>query len=158
MKKFSKNDIVVSAIAVILVVAVASVLGILRISGAICSCVNPFLLMLTVLTLGIGVYTAIFGAVRKGGYELSVGLILSIIGVVLLLVTLKVYFVIIIIVGVALLIIAPFILLLAKAKSLAVARTNESPDFVPYNEQLKIQKQEEKEREDELPEIKSFKD
>lgn len=158
MKKFTKIDIIISALAVILVIATASIFGILQISGAVCFCVNPFLLMLTILTLGIGVYTAIFGAVRKGGYELAVGLILTVIGVILLLVTLKVYFVITIVVGVMLALIVPFVLIISKAGALTVSRTNESPDFVPYTEKLKQQKIEEQEREEELPTIKSFKD
>jgi hypothetical protein len=114
--------------------------------------------MFSVLTLGSGLYVTIFGIVKKLGYELAVGGILFAIGIVLLFIMLKIHLAIIIIVGASLLLITILSLFILKAGSLHVERTNESEGFVPYNEQLKIQKQEEKEREAELPKIKTFKD
>ncbi len=158
MKKFSKTDIIISAVAVILVIAVATVLGALQVSGAICLCVNPFLLIFTVLTLGVGLYTAVFGLIRKGGYEYAVGGMLTVIGIVLLMVCFKLYIWLIVIIGVGVGLIAMVIPFILKADKLSVSRTSESLDFVPYTEKLKQQKQEEKEREEDLPEIKTFKD
>ncbi|MBQ3235103.1 MAG: hypothetical protein IJA97_02970 [Clostridia bacterium] len=158
MKKFTKFDIVISAIAVILVVAVATVFGALQISGAVNFKVNAFLLILTVLTLGIGLYTVIFALVRKGGYEYAVGGILFVAGIILLMVCLKLKPWLIVIIGVGIGIVAMIIPFILKASSLTVQRADEKPDFVPYTEKLKQQKEEEKEREEPLPEIKSFKD
>ena len=158
MKKFTKLDIIISAIAVILVVALATTFGALQISGAVDFKVNAFLLILTVLTLGIGLYTVIFALIRQGGYEYAVGGILLVTGIILLLVCLKLKPWLIVIIGVGIGIIAMIIPFIMKAGSVNVERTDEKADFVPYMEQLARQKQEEKEREEELPEIKSFKD
>lgn len=158
MKKFTKLDIIISAIAVILVIALATVLGALQVSGKVDFKVNAFLLILTVLTLGIGLYTVCFALVRKGGYEYAVGGMLTVIGIVLLLVCLKLEVWLIVIIGVGIGLIAMVVPFIVKADSLIVERTNEKPDFVPYMEKLAEQKQEEKEREEELPKIKSFKD
>ena len=158
MKKLSKIEIVVSAIVIIIAIAVSATLGALQIAKVIDLKVDAFLLMLTVMTLIIGLYVSVLGIVRKGGYELAVGLILLTIGVACLLVALKVYFVITIIVAVAMLLVTVLSLVLLKASSLVVERTNEKSDFVPYMEKLAQEKQEEKETEEELPEIKSFKD
>ena len=158
MKKYNKIDVIVSIIAFILIIAVATTLGALQIAEIINLKTSPFLLMFTILTLGSGLYVTIFGIVKKLGYELAVGGILFAIGIVLLFIMLKIHVAITIIVGVALLLIMVLSLFLLKAGSRHVERTNESEDFISYNEQLKIQKQEEKEREEELPEIKTFKD
>ena len=158
MNKFSKNEIIITAIALIVIVAVTATLGALKIAGVLNIGVDAFLLMLTTMTLGIGLYATVFGIVRKGGYELAVGLILLTVGVVCLLIALNVYFVIIIIVAIAMILITVLSLILLKASSLVVERTNERADFVPYMEKLANEKQAEKEAEKELPEIKSFKE
>lgn len=158
MKKLSKLEIIISSLVLIVVVALATIVGILKIENVIKADVNAFLLMLTVLTGGAGLYVTIFGVLRKGGYELAVGLLLFVIGIILLLVTLKVKAVIVIIVTVALILIVTFIMIISKAGSLQVERTDEDPNFKSFNEKLQEQKQLEKETEEELPKIKSFKD
>ena len=158
MKKYNKLDVIVSAIAFILIIAVAATLGALQILEVINFNTSAFLLMFTILTLGSGLYVTIFGIVKKAGYELAVGGILFAVGVVLLFIMLKIHVAVVIIVGVALLLIVILSLFILKAGSLHVERANESEDFIPYTEKLKIQKQEEKEREAELPKIKTFKD
>ena len=158
MKRFSKIDMIVSSIVIIFVIALSSVLGALQISKTVCFGVNPFLLMLTVLTLGIGLYVTAFGIIKKGGYEYAVGSMLAVIGIVLLMVCLNLFVWLIVIIGVSISLIAFIVPFIIKANSLVVERTNEKPDFVPYSEKLKQEKQEEKEREEELPKIKSFKD
>ncbi len=158
MKKLSKIEIIISSLVLIVVVALAATLGILKIENVIKADVDAFLLMLTVLTGGAGLYITIFGALRKGGYELAVGLLLFAIGIILLLVTLKVKAVIVIIVTVALILIVAFIMIISKAGSLRVERTDEDPNFKSFNEKLEEQKQQEKQAEEELPKIKSFKE
>ncbi len=158
MKKLRTVDIVVSIIALILVVAVATVLGALQVSNVIDLKVNTFLLIMTVLTLGIGLYLTVYAILRRGGYEYAVGGILAVIGIILLMVCLKVDVWVIVIVGVGLGLIAMLAGFLISAKSLAVERTDEKEDFVPYMQKLTEQKAQEIKEEEPLPEIKSFKD
>ena len=158
MKKLTTVDIVVSIVALILVIATATVLGALQVSNVIDLKVDTFLLIMTVLTLGIGLYLTVFSIVRRGGYEYAVGGILFLIGVILLMICLKVYALVIVIVGVGLALITALIPFLLKANSLIVERTNDKKDFVPYMEKLEQEKQKEKETEEPLPKIKSFKD
>lgn len=160
MKKLRTVDIVVSIVALILVIAVATVLGALQVSSVIDLKVDTFLLIMTVLTLGIGLYLTIYAIIRKGGYEYAVGGILLIVGIILLMVCLKAEIWLILIVGVGISLIAMLVPFLLKANSLAVERANEKEDFVPYMQKLEEQKKEEKEKEESepLPEIKSFKD
>lgn len=160
MKKLRTVDIVVSIVALILVIAVATVLGALQVSGVIDVKVKPFLLIMTVLTLGIGLYLTVYAIIRKGGYEYAVGGILFTIGIILLMVCLKAEIWLILIVGVGISLIALLVPFLLKAKSLVVERADEKEDFVPYMQKLEEQKKEEKEKEESepLPEIKSFKD
>ena len=158
MKKLTTVDIVVSIVALILVIATATVLGALQVSNVIDLKVDTFLLIMTVLTLGIGLYLTVFSIVRRGGYEYAVGSILLLIGVILLMICLKVYALVIVIVGVGLALITALIPFLLKANSLIVERTNDKKDFVPYMEKLEQEKQKEKETEEPLPKIKSFKD
>lgn len=160
MKNLRTVDIVVSIIALILIVAVATVLGALQVSNVIDLKVNTFLLIMTVLTLGIGLYLTVYAILRRGGYEYAVGGILAVIGIILLLVCLKVDVWVIVIVGVGLGLIAMLVPFLLKAKSLTVETADEKEDFVPYMQKLEEQKKLEKEKEESepLPEIKSFKD
>lgn len=160
MKKLRTVDIVVSIVALILVIAVATVLGALQVSGVIDLKVDTFLLIMTVLTLGIGLYLTVYAIIRKGGYEYAVGGILLVVGIILLMVCLKAEIWLILIVGVGISLIAMLVPFLLKAKSLAVERANEKEDFVPYMQKLEEQKKLEKEKEESepLPEIKSFKD
>lgn len=158
MKKLSKLEIIISSIVLIIIIALATTVGILKIENVIKEDINAFLLMLTVLTGGSGLYITLFGAIRKGGYELAVGLLLFAIGIVLLLVTLRVELVIVIIVAVALMLIVALIMIISKAGVLHVERADEDPNFKSFNEKLQEQKQQEKEAEEETPKIKSFKD
>lgn len=160
MKKLTKTDVVVSIIALILVVALATVLGALQVSNVIDLKVSPFLLIMTVLTLGIGLYLTVYAIIKRAGYEYAVGGILAVIGVILFMVCLKADAWLIVIIAVGLALIAVLLAFLLKANSLVVERTNESKDFVPYMQKLEGQKKIEKEKEENepLPEIKSFKD
>ncbi len=158
MKKLRTVDIVVSIIAIILIVAVATVLGALQVSNVIELKVDTFLLIMTVLTLGIGLYVTVYAIVRRGGYEYAVGGILTVIGIILLMVCLKTDVWVIVIVGVGLALIAILVAFLLKAKSLSVERTDEKEDFVPYMQKLNEQKKQESKEEEPFPEIKSFKD
>lgn len=160
MKKLRTIDIVVSIVALILVIAVATVLGALQVSGVIDLEVDTFLLIMTVLTLGIGLYLTVYAIIRKGGYEYAVGGILLVVGIIFLMVCLKAEIWLILIVGVGISLIAMLVPFLLKAKSLVVERADEKEDFVPYMQKLEEQKKEEKEKEEDkpLPEIKSFKD
>ena len=158
MKKLTKVDVIVSIIALILVIAVATVLGALQVSNVIDLKVDTFLLIMTVLTLGIGLYVTAYALIKKGGYEYAVGGILLYIGLILLMVCLKLDVWLIVIIAVGLLLIMALIPFIVKANSLIVERTNEKDDFVPYMDKLSEQKQKEKEEEQPLPEIKSFKD
>ena len=158
MKKLTKVDVIVSIIALILVTLVATVLGALQVSNVIDLKVDTFLLIMTVLTLGIGLYVTAYALIKKEGYEYAVGGILLYIGLILLMVCLKLDVWLIVIIAVGLLLIMALIPFIVKANSLIVERTNEKDDFVPYMDKLAEQKQKEKEEEQPLPEIKSFKD
>jgi EamA domain-containing membrane protein RarD len=158
MKKLTKTDVVVSIIALILVVALATVLGALQVSNVIDLKVSPFLLIMTVLTLGIGLYLTVYSIIKRAGYEYAVGGILALIGVILFMVCLKADAWLIVIIAVGLALIAVLSAFLLKANSLIVERTNESKDFVPYMQKLEEQKEQESKEEEPLPEIKSFKD
>ena len=158
MKKLTKIDIVVSIIALILIVVLATVLGALQYSNVIDLKVSPFLLIMTVLTLGIGLYLTIYAIIKRAGYEYAVGGILALIGIILLMVCFKLDAWLIVIISVGLAIVAVLSAFLLKANSLIVERTNEKEDFVPYMQKLSEQKAKEKQEEEPLPEIKSFKD
>ena len=155
--KFSKKDIVISALFLILVVIVSTVFGVLKILKIIDTDVSSFMIILTGLTLGFGGYITGYAIVKKGGYELAVGGILFSIGITLLLVCLKVHYAIIIAVAVALVLITIISLFLIKASSLVFVTSDKEEGYVPYMEKLKKEKEEEKAKEEELPEIKSFK-
>ena len=146
MKKLTKTDVVVSIIALILVVALATVLGALQVSNVIDLKVSPFLLIMTVLTLGIGLYLTVYAIIKRAGYEYAVGGILAVIGVILFMVCLKADAWLIVIIAVGLALIAVLSAFLLKANSLVVERTNESKDFVPYMQKLSEQKKIEKEK------------
>ena len=158
MKKLTKIDIVVSIIALILIVVLATVLGALQYSNVIDLKVSPFLLIMTVLTLGIGLYLTIYAIIKRAGYEYAVGGILALIGIILLMVCFKLDAWLIVIISVGLAIVAVLSAFLLKANSLIIERTNEKEDFVPYMQKLNEQKEKEKQEEEPLPEIKSFKD
>ena len=158
MKKLTKIDIVVSIIALILIVTLATVLGALQYSNVIDLKVNPFLLIMTVLTLGIGLYLTVYAIIKRAGYEYAVGAILALIGVILFMVCLKLDAWLIVIIAVGVAAVAFLLAFLLKANSLVIERTNEKEGFVPYMQKLSEQKAQESKEEEPLPEIKSFKD
>lgn len=157
-KRYKVAEIVVSAVVLVLLIALSAVLAVLQLSGVLELSVNPFLLIFTVITLGLGVYLTVFALIKKGGYELAVATILLVIGIVLLFIALKVQPLITVIVAVAVALIGFILLFVLKAKSLVVEKTNEQENFVPYMEKLKQEKLEEKANEEPIPEIKSFKE
>ena len=81
MKKFNGFEITISAVAVILVIILSAVLGVLKNVGVLDFKVSTFTLILTSLCLGLGLYTTVFGILRKGGYEFAVGSIILNIGI-----------------------------------------------------------------------------
>lgn len=158
MKKFKGLEIVISAVAVILVVIISAILGVLTNIGVLDFKVSTFTVILTSLCLGIGLYTTVFAIFRKGGYEFSVGSIILIIGICLLMHCLSVKAVINVIITVALFLIAFASLFILKASYLTFVPTDKEEGHVSYMDKLNAQKEEEKNSEEELPEIKSFKD
>ena len=157
MKKFKGIEIAISMMVFILIVAVAAIMGMLILNGTIKTSASPFLVMFTTLTLGSGVYVTAFALVRKGGYEFSVGSLLLIIGVILLLCTLKIAWYYVVISAVALLLIQFASLILLKSSYITFETTDKKPDYVPYTEKLKAENEKEQAQEV-IPEIKSFKD
>ncbi len=158
MKRYKGIELIISGVALILVVIFSAVMGILNETKVIETGVSTFLLMLTILTLGIGAYLVVFGIVKNGGYELAVGGILTVIGVSLLLVCLDVNWAINLIVTLALLAVAFISLFLLKASKISFKTSDKEEGYVPYMEKLSKEKEEEKNGEEELPKIKSFKD
>ncbi len=156
-KKFNGVLITVSAVAFILIIAISAVLGVLIETGNIKTDISSFLVMLTVMLLGFGAYITGYSLVVKGGYEFIIGSLLLSIGIIVLLITLSVYWAIVLIIGVSLVAISILGLFIFKAKALHVERSDEKQDFIPYAEKLKMQKQQ-KSEEGEIPTLKSFKD
>lgn len=157
MKRYTRKDIVISAIVLAAVVIISTVFGILKTTNVLKTDASSFLIILTGLTLGFGGYILGFALVKKGGYELGVGGVLFTVGIVLLLVCLKVHYAIIIAVGVALVLLSLISMFAIKAPQIAFVPTDEEKGYVPYMDELRQKKIEEKANEEELPEIKSFK-
>ncbi len=155
MFKYSKKDVIISATALILVVVASAVLGVLKNLDIIKLETSAFMVMFTALTLGSGLYVLIFSIVKKGGYEFAVGALLTVIGVFCLLLIFKVNLVINIIITIALLLIGLIAPFLFKASAVTFTTSDKEEGYVPYMEKIKLEKEEEKE--EELPEIKSFK-
>lgn len=158
--KFNKATIIVSSVVFAILVILSAVFGILKVTNVLDSKLNAFELIFTILTLGFGAYLLILGAIKKGGYELSIGCMLATVGVIVLLIALEVYFVITIIVGISMFLLSVALLFIAKSSSLHIVRTDEKEDFKPYKEVLLEQKAKEKQEEENTPPptIKSFKD
>ncbi len=156
MKKYNGKDVIISAIAFIVIVVIAAIIGVLKNLEVIKMSASAFLVTLAVLTFGFGLYTVIFAIAKKGGYEYAVGAILLVIGVCLLLVCFEVNYVINVIVTCSLLLIAVIAMFLFKPSIIEFETTDKEDDYVPYMEKLQIEKQDEVE--EEIPEIKSFKD
>ncbi len=155
MKRYKGLDIAISAIAFIVVVIVAGILGILKSLEVLKFEATTFMVIMMALTLGLGAYLTIFAIIKKGGYELAVGSVILIIGISLLLTALEVNYVITIIVAIVLLLVAIFSLFLLKSSKLEFITTDKEEGYEPYMDKIKREK--EAEKEDEIPEIKSFK-
>lgn len=158
MKKLKGIEIIISSIAFVLIVALAGVFGVLKTLSLIDCEASSFQLIMTVLTFGLGLYLTIFAIVRKGEYEYMIGGVLLVIGLALLLSTLQVKTAVIIIVSVCAFLILFALLFLLKAKDVSFETTDKKEGYVPYMENLKNEKELEKENKEEIPEIKSFKD
>lgn len=158
MKNYKGVKIAITAVMLALVVVLAGTIGVLIEMEVIKTSVSSFGVMLAVLLLGTGLYVTIYSLVVKGGYEFAIGSLLLSIGVVVLLIILKVFWAIILIVGIVLIALVFLGLLLLKAQHLHVERTNEKQGFVPYMEKLAKEKEQEKQEEENVPTIKSFKD
>ncbi|MBR5439923.1 MAG: hypothetical protein IKV61_06915 [Clostridia bacterium] len=158
MKNYKGLKIAITAIALILVVALAGTLGVLIEAGVIKTEISSFNVMFCVLLLGTGLYLTVYSLILNGGYEFAIGSTLLAIGVVVLLIVLKVFWAITLIVGLTLFALIILGLLLLKSVPLSIERTNEKEGFVPYMERIKQEKENEKAQEGEAPTLKSFKD
>ena len=158
MKNYKGVKIAITAVMLALVVVLAGTIGVLIETGVIKTSVSSFGVMLAVLLLGTGLYVTLHSLVVKGGYEFAIGSLLLSIGVVVLLIILKVFWAIILIVGIVLIALVFLGLLLLKAQYLHIERSDEKEGFVPYIEKLAKEKEQEKQEEENVPTIKSFKD
>ena len=121
---------IILALAVLVSTAVFFILALCKVLPA-----NPFRLGFAILAFGIGGVFALYGLVTKGGYELAVGYMLIVVGTAIVLIGVVKWYAIILI-ALAMLLLGLLILMLFKADSLLIARTNEKPDFKPYSEVL----------------------
>ena len=160
MKSKIKSLTLISAIALIAVVVITTVIGILVFTDTIKWDSSPYLIMFALLSLGIGGYTLGLSFFIKSNSALCVGSIVFDTGLICLLISLHVLVGIIIAVGIAVLLIA-FILLLAlnaTKVSEGLKTADKEEGYVPYMEQLAKDKEREKAEKEKEPEIKSFKD
>ena len=142
---------IILAMAVIISTVVFFVLALCNVLPA-----NPFKLGFAIFTFGIGGVFALYGLISKGGYEIAVGYFLIIVGTVIVLIGLIKWYGILFI-AIAMLLLGLAILMLVKANSLVVARTDEKPDFKPYSEVLAEKKAEDaKEEAKPLPTLKDY--
>ena len=160
MKSKIKSLTLISAIALIAVVVITTVIGILVFTDTIKWDSSPYLIMFALLSLGIGGYTLGLSFFIKSNSALCVGSIVFDTGLICFLISLHVLVGIIIAVGIAVLLIA-FILLLAlnaTKVSEGLKTADKEEGYVPYMEQLAKDKEREKAEKEKEPEIKSFKD
>lgn len=135
-------------------------------AGAIitlCSVKNAGLLALgvgfTSLFFAVAVYFAIFGGIKGNRNSLAVAVCSLALAVVLLLIVIKIDWVIVLITSLALVAVAFLGIFVIFSGKLTLFFDNEKEDFVDYKTRKKIKdEQESKKPEEELPEIKSFKD
>ena len=155
-----KKKVLISGISLIATVAIAAIVGVLMFTKVIPCDASPYLVMFAILSLGAGAFTLGYAFYAKSGYAIAVGTIVFDAGLICLLIALDVIVGIIIAIGIALFLIGIIILFMMYAKPVSdgLKTTDKEEGFVPYMEKLKQQKEEEKENQQELPEIKSFKD
>ncbi len=152
MKKKNNSSFAIAAIAAI-VVAVLSTVGLILASVGVFK-VNGFLLAFAILFVGLGLIFSIYGVCVKGGYEIGVGSLLAIVGLVFILVAAKLKWYLIVFIAIAALFIAAALLVLVKAKALNVERTDEKEGFKSFYEQ-KAEKDAEKQEKKVDTEFKS---
>ena len=150
----------ISALALIVIVVITAVVGILVFSDVIKWDSSPYLIMFALLSLGVGAYTLGYSAYAKSGYALGVGSIVFDAGVICLLISLHVLTGIIVAVGIAIFLICLILLVLMQYDAVkeGYKTTDSKQDYVPYMEKLKQEKEEALKTQQELPEIKSFKE
>ena len=155
-----KKKVLISGIAFIAVVLIAAIVGILMFTNVIKCDASPYLVMFAVLSLGAGAITLGYAFATKSGSSLSIGAIVFDAGVICLLIALDVLVGVIIAIGIAIFLIAIIIVMMMYAKPISdgLKTTDKEEGYVPYMEKLAKEKEEEKNNEQELPKIKSFKD
>ena len=106
MKRYSKSDIIVSAICLGFVVAIVTLLCVLRVTNVLSYTQNPYSMLFGDLVLGTGLYVLVFGIDKKLGVEYSVGAILIAVASVLFTIRYQAHLAIIIIAPVIVLLLA----------------------------------------------------
>lgn len=154
MKNLKQRLLKGSLILAAAVVLSAVVFFILAASGAIDT--NPFKIGFAIFALGIGAIFMIYALVTKGGYELGVGLILLVIGLIAVLIgVLKWYFILVI--ALATLALGFLALMILKSDKLIQKTTDEDPNFKPYSQILEEKKAQDAIKDAEpLPELKDY--
>lgn len=154
MKNLKQRLLKGSLILAAAVVLSAVVFFILAASGAISA--NPFKIGFAIFALGIGAIFMIYALVTKGGYELGVGLILLVIGLIAVLIgVLKWYFILVI--ALATLALGFLALMILKSDKLIQKTTDEDPNFKPYSQILEEKKAQDAIKDAEpLPELKDY--
>ena len=147
-KRILKGGIV-GAIATVVLAVVAFILAVVDVFE-----VNAFLLLLAVLSYGLGLTFLVYGLVVKGGYESAVGLVLIAVGLVVTLIMASVKWYVILIIALAFLLVAGLSLLLFKSDFLVVKRAEEEQGYKPYDEVLKEKKANREKEKQEAEEIK----
>ena len=155
-----KKKVLISGIALIATVAIAAIVGVLMFTKVIDCDASPYLVMFAILSLGAGGYTLGYAFYAKSGSALSVGTIVFDAGLICLLISLDVLVGIIIAIGIAVFLIGVIILFMMYSKPVSdgLKTTDKEENYIPYMEKLAQEKQEEKQNQTELPQIKSFKD
>ena len=155
-----KKKVLISGITLIAVVAIAAIFGVLMFTEVIKCDASPYLVMFAILSLGAGGYTLGYAFYTKSGSALSVGTIVFDAGLICLLIALDVIVGVIIAIGIAVFLIGFIMLLMMFAKPVSdgLKTTDDEEGYVPYMEKLAKEKELEKQNEQELPKIKSFKD
>ena len=147
-KKDDKRRVLLGAIVIIAALVVFSLVGFFLADAKVLD-VNPFKLLFTVLTLGVGIVFTVYAVITKGGYELAVGGLFLTIGVIILLIGMVRWYGIILI-AIAMLALLLLALMALKSKQLIVTRTDEEEGYKPYksySEQLAEKEAEEKNKE-----------
>ena len=121
-----KKRLIVGGALVLAALVVFSVVGFLLADAKVFN-VNPFKLMLSILSLGMGVVFLVYAIIVKGGYEYAVGAIFAEIGIIIVLIGLIKWYAILII-ALALIIVLFLAGIALKANELIVERTRQTKD------------------------------